>query len=53
MAYVRNLVPLLSAVLGLFWAQTPHAATFTITKTTDTDDGICDAYCSLRVRSIQ
>lgn len=48
MVYVHNLAPLLIAVLGLLWAQTLYAATFTVTKTADTADGTCDADCSLR-----
>jgi CSLREA domain-containing protein len=41
----------LAIVLLLFAAmgpQTALAATFTVTKTADTNDGVCDADCSLR-----
>ena len=38
--------------LALLFASMPtsiaHAATFTVTKTADTDDGICNSDCSLR-----
>jgi CSLREA domain-containing protein len=30
------------------WAGTVHAANLTVTKTADTNDGVCDADCSLR-----
>jgi CSLREA domain-containing protein len=30
------------------WAGTVYAANFTVTKTADTNDGVCDADCSLR-----
>jgi CSLREA domain-containing protein len=40
---------LLLTVLALIVAPTPvRAATFTVTKTADTNDGVCDADCSLR-----
>jgi CSLREA domain-containing protein len=32
----------------LFAAVSVHAATFTVTKTTDSNDGVCDSDCSLR-----
>jgi CSLREA domain-containing protein len=32
----------------LFCVQAAHAATFTVTKVADTNDGTCDADCSLR-----
>lgn len=38
---------LLFAVV-LFLSSTVSAATFTVTKTADTNDGVCDADCSLR-----
>lgn len=40
----------LGVLLGLllFGAPLAHAATFTVTKTADTNDGACDADCSLR-----
>lgn len=38
-----------STILGLtFFAPTSYAATYTVTKTADTNDGTCDADCSLR-----
>ena len=43
---------LVLALLCGLWAaapvQTVRAATLTVTKTADTDDGVCDADCSLR-----
>jgi len=45
----RRLGLALLAVLVLFSASAfVRAATFTVTKTADTNDGICDADCSLR-----
>ncbi len=41
-------IPVLNAFLFLFLAAAAQAATFTVTKTADTNDGICDADCSLR-----
>ena len=38
----------LAGVLLLAAGQAAHAATFTVTKTADTNDGTCDADCSLR-----
>ncbi len=44
------LVSVAAAVLALVLTQgqPAHAATFTVTKTADTNDGVCDADCSLR-----
>src|SRR5512146_1431246 len=43
------LIVLLLSLLGSAVFVTPvHAATFTVTKTTDTNDGVCNADCSLR-----
>src|SRR5688500_1225344 len=39
---------LLGAILFLTANITVQAATFTVTKTTDTSDGACDVDCSLR-----
>jgi CSLREA domain-containing protein len=40
---------LAAALIGLGMAFSVHAtSTFTVTKTTDTADGVCDADCSLR-----
>ncbi len=39
---------LFNAFLLLFLAAAAQAATFTVTKTADTNDGVCDADCSLR-----
>ena len=38
----------LIAILALLWTQTAAAATFNVTKATDSADGACDADCSLR-----
>src|SRR3989344_4612299 len=35
-------------VVMFFFAAPAFAATFTVTKTADTNDGVCDADCSLR-----
>ncbi len=48
MAHVWHTFPLLIAIGALLWVPVAHAGTFTVTKTTDTKDGICDADCSLR-----
>ncbi|MBZ0253553.1 MAG: CSLREA domain-containing protein, partial [Candidatus Methylomirabilis sp.] len=47
---MRASAPLWSLCLAaLLWTPTPlHADTFTVTKTADTDDGVCDADCSIR-----
>src|ERR671918_444418 len=46
---IKLLVALaLMLVLMLPGAGTVHAATLTVTKTVDTNDGVCDADCSLR-----
>jgi LPXTG-site transpeptidase (sortase) family protein len=43
------LIALLVSILGSAVFITPaHAASFTVTKTADTNDGVCDADCSLR-----
>src|SRR5512143_2212057 len=43
------LIALLLSLLGSAVFVTPaRAATFTVTKTADTNDGVCDADCSLR-----
>src|ERR1051325_9972957 len=43
------LIALLMSLLGSAVFITPaYAATFTVTKTADTNDGVCDADCSLR-----
>jgi CSLREA domain-containing protein len=40
---------ILSVIIVLFHGTlTSHAATFTVTKTADTNDGLCDTDCSLR-----
>jgi CSLREA domain-containing protein len=40
---------LLVCLLGSAWEITPvYAATLTVTKTADTNDGVCDSDCSLR-----
>jgi CSLREA domain-containing protein len=40
---------LIAALLALVsWAAPARAATFVVTKTADTADGVCDADCSLR-----
>ena len=41
----RSVITILSITLFLI---STHAATFTVTKTADTNDGVCDADCSLR-----
>jgi len=38
----------LAALLPFSGGQPAHAAAFTVTKTADTNDGVCDADCSLR-----
>ena len=38
----------LSVAVVLAWTTTALGATFTVTKTADTNDGTCDADCSLR-----
>lgn len=42
------LVSCFAFFLVLILAQAAFAATFTVTKTADTNDGVCDADCSLR-----
>lgn len=32
----------------LFYVQAAHAATFTVTNRAGTNDGVCNAHCSLR-----
>lgn len=46
---MRNLI-LIAVVLTAFFASSGavRAATFVVTKTADTDDGVCDADCSFR-----
>jgi CSLREA domain-containing protein len=44
---MRPLRCLLALLIVLFSAG-PFATTFPVTKTADTDDGICDPDCSLR-----
>jgi CSLREA domain-containing protein len=41
-------VSFLTFAIILFTAALANAATFTVTKTADTSDGVCDADCSLR-----
>lgn len=56
MSNQRNLLLIFSLGVGLtlalLWALQPiriaHAQTFTVTKTDDSADGVCDADCSLR-----
>jgi large repetitive protein len=44
-----TLVAILLSLLGTALVATPAAAaTFTVTKTADTNDGVCDSDCSLR-----
>ena len=43
---MRNLVFVLAIIVSM--ASVLNAATLTVTKTADTDDGVCDADCSLR-----
>lgn len=40
--------PSIAISLMLFFTVTAHSATFNVSKTLDTADGICDADCSLR-----
>lgn len=47
-----RLLALLLLFLTVFAAGTSYAATLTVTKTADTNDGVCDADCSLREASI-
>src|SRR3989338_3055741 len=51
--HMRNVRFVKLAVVGVlliqfFFAAPAFAATFTVTKTADTNDGVCDADCSLR-----
>ena len=51
--HMRNVRFVKLAVVGVlliqfFFAAPAFAATFTVTKATDTNDGVCDADCSLR-----
>src|SRR5512147_992156 len=46
--HVLAVLILLSVLLSGAPASPAQAATFTVTKTADTDDGVCDADCSLR-----
>ncbi len=48
--YIRfaSLLLVLAAVLATAAASPAHAASFTVTKTTDSADGACDTDCSLR-----
>ncbi len=48
LAHARHIFSLLIAVAALLSAQSGYAATFTVTKIADTNDGTCDADCSLR-----
>ena len=43
---VRSLI--YAILLSVAWASIANAATFTVSKTADTNDGTCDADCSLR-----
>jgi CSLREA domain-containing protein len=44
----------LAVALTAIWpAATTHAVTLTVTKTADTNDGVCDADCSLREAVIE
>jgi len=45
---IRNVAILCVALAMLFAAYSINAATFTVSKTADTNDGTCDADCSLR-----
>src|SRR5947207_7457315 len=44
---VSQLLLVLSLLLGTAWAAAAQT-TFTVTKTADTNDGVCDSDCSLR-----
>lgn len=41
-------VMIASVVLSIAWVGTSAGYEFTVTVTTDSDDGVCDAHCSLR-----
>lgn len=45
---LSNLSFITVLVLVLFFSSNAHAVTFTVTKTADTNDGVCNADCSLR-----
>ncbi len=46
---MKNLVSIIFAIFVFFvFCQTGGAATLTVTKAADTDDGVCNADCSLR-----
>ena len=45
---IIGLAILLTGFLGLQVVPVVQAATFTVTKTADTNDGVCDSDCSLR-----
>jgi CSLREA domain-containing protein len=45
---LRQLIFVCGLCLGLSGHRSVEAATFTVTKTADTADGVCDADCSLR-----
>ncbi len=44
----RSILVMALLLMLLPWAGTVHAASLTVTKTADTNDGVCDADCSLR-----
>src|SRR3989344_6403271 len=49
MTKVLSVTVTAGAMVVMFMFATPaFAATFTVTKTADTNDGVCDADCSLR-----
>lgn len=45
---IASIVILLTGALGFNTSSVVHAASFTVTKTADTNDGVCDSDCSLR-----
>jgi CSLREA domain-containing protein len=45
---VRRLLIVLILSLSVFAVSNSYAATLTVTKTADTNDGVCDSDCSLR-----
>ena len=46
--YATRMLRTITLALPFFVAASAQAATFTVTKTADTNDSVCDADCSLR-----
>jgi len=47
-SYLLITISLIGIISGVASTKIAYAATFTVTKTDDTDDGVCDSDCSVR-----